>query len=88
MSVPRHLDEAAERLEAASARIERARGAPRSQETLAQWLEAVTDYAEALSDLHRFTNESVHEKLQSLARQLRTEGLRSEDVSEERPAAD
>lgn len=70
MPVPKHLDEAASRLEGAAIRIERARSAPTSLDSLREWLEAITEYADALSDLHRFTNESVHEKLHELAARL------------------
>jgi len=75
MSVPRHLEEASTRLEGAAARIEQARAAPTSLETLREWLDAVTAYAEALSDIHRFTNESVHEKLHELASRLKIEAV-------------
>ncbi len=74
MPVPKLLDEAATRLEVAQARIEAARAAPRTTENLGDWLDALTEYAEALSDVHRFTNESVHEKLHELSRELKVEG--------------
>ncbi|MBN1205401.1 MAG: hypothetical protein JXB05_10800 [Myxococcaceae bacterium] len=70
MAVPQHLDEAAARLNAASLRIEAARGLPTSTESLRDWLEALTDYARALAELHEYTNESVHEKLHELAGHL------------------
>ena len=64
MAVSRHLGEAAERLEEARARIELARAGDGG--LTRQWLEAVTDYLFALSDIQRFANESVHEKLHEL----------------------
>lgn len=67
MPVPKHLEEAASRAEAAEARIRELRSGPTTQEKLEQWLAALTDYVVALSDVHRFTNESVHEKLHDLA---------------------
>lgn len=70
MAVPQHLDEAAARLTAASLRIEAARGQPASIESLHDWLEALTDYARALAELHEFANESIHEKLHELAGRL------------------
>lgn len=73
MALPKHLDEAARRLEQAWSRIERARASPSSPELTREWLEALTDHSEALADLHRFTNESIHEKLHELARHLRLE---------------
>lgn len=67
MALPKHVDDAADRLHEAFARIEEARAKPSSQESLYEWLSALTDYAQALMDLHEFTNESVHEKLHVLA---------------------
>ena len=75
MSLPEHLAEAASRLELAAARIEQARAAPPSLETVREWLDALTAYTEALSDLHRFTNESVHEKLHEVAARVGLESL-------------
>jgi hypothetical protein len=67
MALPKHVDDAADRLHEAFARIEVARAKPPSTESLHEWLAALTDYAQALMDLHEFTNESVHEKLHVLA---------------------
>jgi hypothetical protein len=75
MSVPDHVTEAASRIELAEARIEQARAKAPTMETLREWLEALTAYTEALSDLHRFTNESVHEKLHELAARVGLEAL-------------
>jgi len=75
MSLPEHLAEAASRLENAAARIEQARAAAPTLETMREWLEALTAYSEALSDLHRFTNESLHEKLHEIAARVRLEPL-------------
>ena len=75
MSLPQHLDEAASRLEAAAARIELARAAKPTLETMRDWLEALTAYVESLSDIQRFTSESIHEKLHELAGRLRVEHL-------------
>jgi hypothetical protein len=73
MSVPQQLEKAATRLEEAASRIEIARASPQGPETLYEWLDALTAYVEALSDMHRFTNESIHEKLHELAARLRVE---------------
>lgn len=70
MPVPRHLEEAAKRLEEASARIREARASTEAQGPYREWLEALTDYTDALSEVQRFANESVHEKLRRLAAQL------------------
>jgi hypothetical protein len=67
MALPKHLDDAADRLHESFARIEAARARPVTTESLHEWLSALTDYAQALMDLHEFTNESVHEKLRMLA---------------------
>lgn len=75
MALPRHVDDAADRLHEAFARIEAARARPTSTESLQEWLAALTDYAQALMDLHEFTNESVHEKLHALAGLLKPRGF-------------
>lgn len=67
MAVPKHVDEAAARLKAASARINDVRAKPASIDGLQQWLAALTDFCLALSDIQSFNNESVHEKLHELA---------------------
>ena len=67
MSVPRHLDQSVGRLRVAGARIDAARQRSLSLESLRGWLEALTDFASALSDIHSFNNESVHEKLHHLS---------------------
>jgi hypothetical protein len=74
MALPKHVDDAADRLHEAYARIEAARAKPPSMESLQEWLAALTDYAQALTDLHGFTNESVHEKLHLLAGMLNLRG--------------
>ncbi len=73
MAVPHHLDDAVRRLEDASLRIDVARDKPTSTESLREWMEALTDYARSLSEVHEFTNESVHEKLHALAARTRLE---------------
>lgn len=73
MTVPKHLEEAAHRLEDASERVELARVGPQTDENLRGWLDALTDYVQALAEIHEYTNESIHEKLHELARRLRLE---------------
>jgi hypothetical protein len=75
MALPKHLDEAAARMQDAARRIEAARARPRSVESLGEWLAALTDYAVAAADVQRFANESVHEKLHELAGHLGHEKL-------------
>jgi uncharacterized protein YukE len=67
MSLGKQLEQAAARMKDAARRIEQARAKPASVESQQEWLAALTDYAAALSDIQEFTNESVHEKLHSLA---------------------
>jgi len=67
MTVPKHLDEAAARMKEATFRIEAARQGPVTCENQKIWLEALTDYCLALSEVQAFCNESVHEKLHELA---------------------
>jgi hypothetical protein len=67
MTVPKHLDNAAARMKDASFRIEAARQGPVTCENQKAWLEALTDYCVALSEVQAYCNESVHEKLHELA---------------------
>lgn len=67
MPVPKHLDDAVTRLKTASYRIDQAREKPLTPESQAQWLEALTDFTLALSEIQQYNNESVHEKLHELA---------------------
>ncbi|HET8759681.1 MAG TPA: hypothetical protein VFN94_01340 [Nitrospiria bacterium] len=66
MPVPAHLEEAAARLSEAVWRIDQAKAKPLSEDTQREWLSALTDFSLALSDIQRFNNESIHEKLQGL----------------------
>lgn len=67
MTVPKHLDNAAARMKEASFRIEAARQGLLTCENQQVWLEALTDYCVALSEVQAYCNESVHEKLHELA---------------------
>ena len=73
MSLPKHLEEAAKGLEDASFRIEAARAKPPTLASLRDWLAALTAYAQALSDIQRLNNESIHEKLHAIAGPLGVE---------------
>ncbi len=73
MTVPKHLEEAAVRMKEATFRIEEARQGPVTCENQKVWLEALTDYCLALSEVQAYCNESVHEKLHELAGRI---GLR------------
>lgn len=67
MSLGRHLDEAASRLEDAHHRIKKVREQQPTNENLRAWLVALTDYAEATHDVQRFCDEAVNERVQQLA---------------------
>jgi hypothetical protein len=67
MSVARHLEEAAGRLKAASMQITLAREGPSTCDNQKVWLEALTEYCQALTDIQAYNNESIHEKLHELA---------------------
>ena len=67
MSVPKHLAEAVAMLKEASFRIDEARHGPVTCENQKVWLEALTDYCLALSEVQSYNSESVHEKLHELA---------------------
>jgi hypothetical protein len=67
MTIPKHLNEAAAKLKEASFKIDEARRGPVTCENQKLWLEALTDYCVALSEVQSYCNESVHEKLHELA---------------------
>lgn len=67
MTVSRHVEEAADRLKEAARQIALARESPATCDNQKVWLEALTAYCEALTDIHTYNNESIHEKLHELA---------------------
>ncbi len=85
MSVPKHLDESVAQLREASARMDAARQQSLSLESLREWLQALTDFTSALSDIQSFNNESVHEKLHDLAARV---GLKTFPGERPRPQPD
>jgi hypothetical protein len=74
VAVPKHLEEAAKRLEAASYRIEQARmnagEDALTPETQREWLEGLTEFCLALSDVQEYSTESLHAQLHALAATL------------------
>ena len=70
MPIPKHLDDAAERLARAEARILQMGEPPVTVDGLRDWVRALTEYVFALSEVQRYSNESVHEKLHELAGQV------------------
>ena len=71
MAVPQHLEDAVNRLKDASWRIDQARPKASTIEHLRKWLIALTDFSVALSDIQRYNNESIHEKLHELAGRMK-----------------
>ena len=67
MTVPRHLEDAVAKLKEAEFRIDEARRGPVTCDNQKVWLEALTDYCLALSEVQAYNNESLHEKLHELA---------------------
>jgi hypothetical protein len=67
MTVPRHLEAAVDKLKEASLGIDRAREGPLTSENQKAWLEALTEYCQALGDIQTYNSESIHEKLHELA---------------------
>jgi hypothetical protein len=78
MTVPHHLEEAANKLKAASIQIAQAREGPATCENQRVWLEGLSQYCEALADIQTYNNESIHEKLHELAARI---GLRKFPIS-------
>ena len=70
MAVPAHLEDAVARLSEAAWRIDRAKTQTFTAESQREWLAALTDFSLALSDIQRFNNESIHEKLHDLTGRL------------------
>lgn len=70
MTVPKHLENAASRLEEAYWRVDLARKKPLTKESLQEWLAALTDATRALADIELANNESIHEKLHQLAQHV------------------
>jgi hypothetical protein len=73
MTLPKHLDDAVAKLEQASWQIEQVRAQPVTLENLREWLEGLTNYAKATTEIQQLNNESLHEKIHELASRI---GLR------------
>lgn len=70
MSLGKHLEQAVKRLEEAERRIGKVRNEAATLEGMRNWLVALSDFTAALSDIQRYNNESVHEKLHELAERI------------------
>lgn len=79
MSLAKLIENAAERLHVASVRIADARMKPATPANLAEWLEALTDFSLALSDIATYNNESVHEKIQEISRRAKLGDMKPKD---------
>lgn len=78
MSLQEHIDSALDKLERANRRLEQAR----QGEALRPWLEALTDYVLALSDVAALDRESLDETLNRI-----TARLGMDQAAGQRPAA-
>jgi hypothetical protein len=67
MSLKKLIASAAQRMEVATAKITETRNLPPTQANLVEWMEALTDYTLALTDLVTYNNESAHEKIQEIS---------------------
>jgi hypothetical protein len=68
MALQKHVEDAADRLKDASVRIDEARAKPATLEYLREWLGALTDYSNAMAELHDLNMEAIQENLNDLAR--------------------
>lgn len=66
MAVPRHVDDAVERMRIAQERIAIAREKPSSVKSQAEWLEALTDFVTTLAEIQEYANESLVESLSDI----------------------
>jgi hypothetical protein len=71
MAFDKQLEQAADRLKIASARIEAARSRPSTPDQVHEWLEALTDYVLAMTDLHDVNVEILHENLDHVIQRQR-----------------
>lgn len=70
MAITAHLEQAAERLELAQLKLSHFRESPSTPANTRRWLEALTDYAQALGEVQAFSQEAIDERLQALERRL------------------
>lgn len=70
MSTPELMKTAATRMEAAAKKLAEARELPFTPGALKQWMEALTEYALALGEVQQYSQQSIHEKLQAVGREL------------------
>ena len=73
MTLAKHIEEATSRLESAHARIAAAREPAPTLDNLDRRLAALEEAVTALTDIHSFNVESIHEKLHELAERIRVE---------------
>lgn len=70
MYLIRQLEEAAERLDMASAQVAEMQSRTCDSEERLEWLTALSDMVLAVSDIQALTNESMGEQLQAMAARL------------------
>jgi len=77
MPVTKLMNAASEKMETAAAKLRSAREGAFTPSALQEWLTALTDYALALGEVQQYSQESIHEKLQQLSRELHRPDLTS-----------
>ena len=63
MPLPEHMQQALSRLERADLKVKSASRKPDSPERIEEWLEGLTEYVLALSDLHELDREDLANEL-------------------------
>jgi hypothetical protein len=71
MALEKQLQEASDRLRTASLRIDHARAKQVSEQTIEQWLAALTDYALALGEVYDLNMQALQERVEDLDQRQR-----------------
>ena len=72
MSTLRLMDASESKMVAAAQRLQELRERPRRPGQLIEWMNALTEYSLALGEVHQHSQQSVHEQLQLLSREMNT----------------
>jgi hypothetical protein len=70
MATTQLMRSAAERMEQAEKKLREVRESSFTPSALKEWLETLTDYVLAMAEVQEYGQQSVHEKLQAMGRQL------------------
>jgi hypothetical protein len=71
MALDKQLQEASDRLRTASIRIDGVRTKHPTQQTIQEWLAALTDYALALGEVHDLNMEALQERVEDISQRQR-----------------